>query len=166
MSEAIKKVSIITVNFNQPLVTEQLLYSIDQLNDYASIEIIVVDNGSKLNSVPAWQQKYPSVHFIRSEINTGFAGGNNIGIRAATGDFLFLVNNDTEFTTGLISKLVQVLETHPEAAIVSPKIRYYDQPDTLQYAGYSKMNYYTARNNCIGQFEKDNGQLDHLTGET
>lgn len=166
MNEAIKKVSIITVNFNQPLVTEQLLGSINQFNDYPSIEIIVVDNGSTVNPVPAWQEKYPAIHFIRSEANTGFAGGNNMGINAAGGDFFFLVNNDTEFTYGLIDQLVKVLETHPEAAMVSPKIRYYDQPDTLQYAGYTKMNYYTARNNCIGQFEKDNGQFDHLTGET
>ena len=166
MSEAIKKVSIITVNFNQALVTEQLLYSIDQLNDYPSIEVIVVDNGSTLNPVPGWQERYPAVLFIRSENNTGFAGGNNIGIRAATGDFLFLVNNDTEFTSGLVTELVQTLVTHSEAAMVSPKIRYYHQPDTLQYAGYTKMNYYTARNSCIGQFEKDKGQFDHLTGET
>ncbi|MDB5210670.1 MAG: glycosyltransferase family 2 protein [Sediminibacterium sp.] len=166
MSEAIKKVSIITVNFNQPLVTEQLLHSIEQMNEYALTEIIVVDNGSTVNPVPAWQEKYPSIHFIRSEANTGFAGGNNIGIHAAGGDFLFLVNNDTEFTKGLVTQLVQALEAHKETAVVSPKIRYYDQPDMLQYAGYTKMNYYTARNSCIGQFEKDDGQFDHLTGET
>jgi GT2 family glycosyltransferase len=166
MSEAIKKVSIITVNFNQPLVTEQLLASINRFNDYPSTEIIVVDNGSTVNPVPAWQEKYPSVHFIRSDTNMGFAGGNNLGIRAAAGDFFFLVNNDTEFTFGLTGQLVKVLETHPEAAVVSPKIRYYDQPDILQYAGFTKMNYYTASNHCIGQFEKDSGQFDHLTGET
>lgn len=166
MGESIHKVTIITVNYNQPQVTEELLASIEAKNDYADVEIIVVDNGSHIDPVPGWKAKYPSAIFIRSDINTGFAGGNNIGIRQATGDYLFLINNDTEITAGLIGSLVNTLKQNAEIGMVSPKIRYYQQPDLLQYAGYTKMNYYTARNSCIGQFERDNGQFDHLTGET
>lgn len=159
-------VSIITVNFNQPKVTEELLASIAAKSNYPALEIIVVDNGSNEDHTPAWRMKYPHVKFIRSESNLGFAGGNNIAIKDATGNYLFLVNNDTEFTEGLIEQLVDTLDKHPEAGMVSPKIRYFDQPDTLQYAGYTQMNYFTARNSCIGQFEKDKGQYDQLTGET
>lgn len=166
MSESIQKISIITVNFNQPLVTEELLASIQRTNTYPLIEIIVVDNGSTTDPVPGWRQRYPSVRFIRSEKNTGFAGGNNLGIREASGKYLFLVNNDTEFTPQLIEILLSTMEAHPHVGMVSPKIRYYQQPGTLQYAGYSSMNYYTARNHCIGQFEKDNGQYDALEGPT
>lgn len=161
-----KKVSIITVNFNHSHVTDALLDSIGLKNTYQNIEIIVVDNGSVVNPIPAWQQKYPQVMFIRSDINTGFAGGNNIGINAATGDYLFLVNNDTEFTDKLIDKLVNTLNNNNKIAIVSPKINYYDEPGMLQYVGYTEMNYYTARNSQIGQFETDNGQYNHLTGKT
>jgi GT2 family glycosyltransferase len=162
----LKKVSIITVNFNHSHVTDELLDSIAAKNTYSNIEVIVVDNGSTINPVPAWQIKYPNVTFIRSEINTGFAGGNNIGIKAATGDFFFLVNNDTEFTEGLIDKLVATLEANPFVAMVSPKIHYYDVPNMLQYVGYTEMNYFTARNRQIGLFETDNGQYNHLTGKT
>ena len=161
-----KSVSIVTVNFNHSHVTDAMLDSVFAKNTYAPLEIIVVDNGSAVNPIPAWKQKYPSVKFIRSEQNLGFAGGNNLGIQQATGDYLFFINNDTEITEGLIETLVATLEAHPECGIISPKIRYYDQPDILQYAGFTPMNYYTARNNCIGQFEKDNGQYDKLTGET
>ena len=161
-----KKVSVITVNYNQPAATEALLESIFNTNTYFSMEIIVVDNGSTVDPLHPWKLKYPAVNFIRSETNLGFAGGNNLGIREAIGDYIFLVNNDTEFTEELIDKLVETLDSNPEVGIVSPKIRYFDRPDILQYAGYTKMNYYTARNNCIGQFEKDNGQYDNLTGET
>ena len=87
-----KSVSIITVNFNHHYVTEALLYSIFQKNTYSSLEIIVVDNGSATNPVTAWQQQFPTVKFIRSNVNLGFAGGNNLGIKAATGDYFFLVN--------------------------------------------------------------------------
>ena len=161
-----KLVSVITVNYNHSAVTDALLDSIFKVNTYKDLEIIVVDNGSTHNPVPAWLIKYPTVKFIRSEINLGFAGGNNLGIKEAKGDYLFLANNDTEFTESLVSELVKILDNHPDVGIVSPKIRYFDQPDILQYAGFTPMNYYTARNNCIGQFEKDNGQYDNLTGVT
>ena len=161
-----KKVSIITVNYNQPVVTEALLHSISNTNTYPSIEIIVIDNGSVIDPVGEWKKKYPAVKFIRSDKNLGFAGGNNLGVKEGTGDYLFFVNNDTEFTDGLVETLVATLDAHPEVGIISPKIRYFDQPDTLQFAGFTPMNYYTARNRCIGQFEKDNGQYDNLTGET
>ncbi len=161
-----KSVSIITVNFNHHYVTEALLHSIFAKNKYPAVEIIVIDNGSKTNPVPLWQQQFPAVKFIRSEVNLGFAGGNNVGIKAATGDYIFLINNDTEVTENLIGELVHTLDTNAGAGMVSPKIRYYDKPDMLQYAGYTEMNYYTCRNSCIGQFETDEGQHDHRTGAT
>lgn len=161
-----KKVSIITVNFNQSLVTEQLLASIESTNNYSNIEIIVIDNASKINPVPGWIAKYNNIHFMRSELNLGFAGGNNMGIKVASGDYLFLVNNDTEFTEGLVEKLVKIMEENPKIGMASPKIRYFQEPDMLQYVGFTPMNFNTARNSCVGQFEKDMGQYDHLTGPT
>ncbi len=161
-----KLVSVITVNFNHGYVTEALLHSLQHHNDYPEIEIIVVDNGSDTNPVPGWQAKYPGVRFIRSEVNTGFAGGNNIGIRAAKGDYLFLINNDTEVTETLIRSLTEVMDRHPDVGIISPKIRYFDHPEILQYAGYTKVNYITGRNVCIGQFEQDEGQHDTRSGPT
>ncbi len=161
-----KTVSIVTVNFNQPKVTEDLLASLEQVNTYQALEIIVVDNGSKINPVTDWQLRYPEIKFVRSDINTGFAGGNNLGISHATGDYLFLINNDTEVTATLINDLVQTMEQNPRIGLLSPKIHYFDQPGMLQYAGYTDMNYYTARNACIGQFEKDEGQYDAKSGIT
>jgi GT2 family glycosyltransferase len=161
-----KTVSIITVNYNQSYITEQLLASVYATNTYPATEIIVVDNASKDNAVPAWKTKYPDITFIRSESNLGFAGGNNLGVKAAKGDYLFFVNSDTEFTEGLVTSLVSILDGNPNVGMVSPKIRYHDQPTVLQYAGFTNMNYYTMRNRCIGQFEVDNGQYDHTTGPT
>ncbi|MGV3703852.1 MAG: glycosyltransferase family 2 protein [Arcticibacter sp.] len=161
-----KKVSVITVNYNQPEVTETLLQSIAELNKYPAIQVIVVDNGSSINHVPQWTRKYPEHTFIRLESNLGFAGGNNEGVKFADGEYLFFVNNDTEFTEGLVESLVRLLEQHPAIGMVSPKIRYFDQPQTIQYAGFTQMNYYTARNRCIGELETDEGQYDHTTGPT
>ena len=161
-----KTVSIITVNFNQSYITEQLIASINVTNTYPLTELIVVDNGSIVNTVPEWIAKYPAIKFIRSESNLGFAGGNNLGVREATGDYLFFVNNDTEFTAGLVQTLVNVMESHPGVGMVSPKIIYFDEPGVLQYAGFTEMNYYTCRNDTIGQFETDKGQYDNALGKT
>lgn len=161
-----KLVSIITVNYNYSHVTDEFLDAFYKTNDYPNYEIIVVDNASTINPVPNWQIKYPQVQFYRSEVNLGFAGGNNLGINKAKGDLFFLVNNDTEFTAGLVKALVDDFEAFPQTGMVSPKIRYFQQPDMLQYAGYTEMNYFTARNCCVGQFELDKGQYDYLSGLT
>ncbi|MBN8836457.1 MAG: glycosyltransferase family 2 protein [Sphingobacteriia bacterium] len=161
-----KKVSIIAVNYNHSHITEEMLHSIWQTNTYPNIELIVVDNGSKINPVTSWQEQYPLVTFIRSEINTGFAGGNNIGINRSCGDYIFLVNNDTEFTPGLIETLVHTLESNEKIGMVSPKIKYFDQKNILQYVGYTPMNYYTARNKQVGLMEEDHGQYDYMVAPT
>lgn len=161
-----KRVTIITVNFNQALLTELFLNSVATLNTYTAIEIIVVDNGSRENPIKSWQSTYPEVRFIRSEKNLGFAGGNNIGIREANGKYLFLVNNDTEFSAGLMESLVTLLDLRPNIGAISPKILYFDRPDIIQYAGYTGMNMNTGRNRCIGQMEQDLGQYDQTTGPT
>lgn len=161
-----KLVSIITVNFNQHLVTEALLESVIGENLYENIELIVVDNGSRYNPVPAWELKYPQFRFIRSDVNLGFAGGNNLAIRMAGGAYVFLVNNDTVVTADLVPKLVRVLDSEEKAGAVSPLIHYYDQPKTIQYAGYTPVSFFTGRNSCIGQFETDTGQYDGAPRET
>jgi GT2 family glycosyltransferase len=127
--------------------------------------MIVVDNGSEVNPISGWEQKYPLIKFIRSEKNLGFAGGNNLGITAAKGEYLFLINNDTEVTENLIERLVNTLEENPQVGIVSPKILYYNTK-VIQYLGYTPLNYVTARNKCIGQFEEDKGQYDSVVGPT
>ena len=114
----------------------------------------------------SWRAQYPAIKFIRSEKNLGFAGGNNIGINAAKGEYLFLVNNDTEFTPGLVEKLTSVLDEHPEAGMISPKIKYFSNKDLIQYAGYTPLNFYTCRNSCIGLGEEDKGQYDNRLGQT
>ncbi len=159
-------ISIITVNYNQPEATIALLKSIETHYPKALIEVILVDNGSKEDGRLFFIKERNDLVYIRSEVNLGFAGGNNLGIKQAKGDFLFLVNNDTEFTAGLLETLTSTLNAKPEIGIISPKILYFDEPDVIQYAGFTEMNLYTCRNACIGQFEKDKGQYDGRVTQT
>jgi GT2 family glycosyltransferase len=161
-----KKVSIITVNYNGKLVTEELLYSLQHINTYPNLEVIVVDNASRENPVPEWQKKYPHYTFIRAEENEGFAAGNNLGIDAATGDFLFFINNDTIVTPTLIAQMVEAMEANEKIGLLSPKIMYHEKPNIIQYCGFTPMNFYTCRNACIGQYEEDKGQYNAASGTT
>ncbi|WP_316844665.1 glycosyltransferase family 2 protein [Pedobacter psychrodurus] len=155
-----EKISIISVNYNQPDVTQELLDSIFTTNTYLNTEVIIVDNGSRENFIPIWKDRYPQVKFIHSEENLGFAGGNNLGIAAADGDYLFLVNNDTEFTSGLLETLSGTFQDFPDTGIVCPKINYFEHPGKIQYVGFTELTSITARNQCLGQFEDDRGQYD------
>lgn len=144
-----KKVSVITVNFNQSAITLDLLRSLHS-QDYKNLEIIVVDNGSKDNPEKEITEKFKDIIFVRSERNLGFAGGNNLGIKKATGDFLFFLNNDTEIPKRTIKNLVEVLEKYPDTGAVCPLIYYHDFPDLAQYAGYTAINTLTGRNKSVG----------------
>jgi len=159
-------ISIITVNFNQPQATLELLQSIYICYPKANLEVIVVDNGSDEDRGMDFKNTELHVLYIRSEINLGFAGGNNLGIKSAKGEFLFLVNNDTEFTPGLLETLTETMSENPAIGIISPKINYFDNKGIIQYAGFTPMDYYTGRNECIGQFETDQGQFDNVVMET
>lgn len=152
-------VSIITVNYNQPEVTCDLLESLTHIT-YPSIEIIVVDNASPTKNPDIILERYPYITLIKSDQNLGFAGGNNLGIRVAKGKHLLLINNDTEVEPGFLEPLIAKLEKNPDIGVVSPKIRYFFQPDTIQYAGFTPINPITIRNNGIGFNEIDQGQFD------
>lgn len=148
-----KMVSIITVNYNQMDVTMDLLRSIGSF-DTSKLEIIVVDNGSKVDEMHKLNSLFPDVKSIRSDINLGFAGGNNLGIKAAKGDYLFLVNNDTIISQNTIINLKEVLKQRPDVAIACPLIYYYDEPSVIQYAGFTSINPLTGRNKALNYKDK------------
>ena len=152
-------VSIITINYDHPEVTCDLLDSLRHIS-YPSIEIIVVDNASPNDDPSIIVQTFPEIHFIQSKENLGFAGGNNLGIRAANGKYLLFLNNDTTVDHGFLEPLVAKFEADPRIGAASPKIKFSHTPDTIQFAGSSPLNPYTIRNKSYGYRMKDTGQFD------
>jgi GT2 family glycosyltransferase len=152
-------VTIITINFNQLQYTLELLESLRKSN-YRNLEIIVVDNGSDISPEREIHRRYPETKVIISEKNLGFAGGNNLGIKAAHGELLFFLNNDTEIHPDAILPLIRLFETSPQAGAASPKILYFNSGETIQYVGCSGINPFTGRNHREGFREKDTGQYD------
>ena len=156
-------VSIITLNWNTTAVTCEFLTSIKEQNTYKNIEVLVVDNASDQDPTIAIQSIFTSAKIIRNKKNLGFSAGNNIGIKAACGKYLFIVNNDTEFTPQLIESLLNVFQHNTDAGIVCPKFHYYFNKGVIEYAGYRPVNIFTGRNGMIGNGENDKGQYDTLS---
>ena len=129
------------------------------------MEVIVVDNASDNQEAEQISNRFPLVKVVKSDKNLGFAGGNNLGIKASKGKFLFLVNNDTYFKDFNIHALIDRLNSDPNIGIVCPKIKFAWPPQPIQFAGYTPLSKITIRNQAIGFGEKDHGQYNtaHLT---
>lgn len=152
-------ISIITVNFNGAALTGALIESLRR-HVTTPLEIIVVDNGSREDEASLLKARYPEIRTIRSERNLGFAGGNNLGMRNARGEYLLLLNNDTEVKDDTLHLLADTLQKRPELGAVSPKIRFYAPPEAIQFAGYSPLTRITLRNGLIGFGATDDGSFD------
>lgn len=151
------KTSIITINYNGLADTCALIETIPFNED---MEVIVVDNASDHQEADTIAERFPLVKVIRSDRNVGFAGGNNLGIQAAQGTYLFLVNNDTVFKDFNISVLIDRLESSSDIGIVCPKIRFAWDKNPIQFAGYTTLSMVTMRNRAIGYGEDDHGQYE------
>ena len=158
-------ISIIALNYNQTNVTCAFLESTKNLT-YDHFETIVIDNASTIDPTEQIEEgNYPNVRLVVCEKNLGFTGGNNLGMREAKGDYIFIVNNDTEVTPDLLEKLLAPFDQYEQVGVVSPKIKFYDHPDVIQYAGFYPMNPFTGRTGAVGSREVDRGQYD-IPGET
>jgi len=151
------KTSIITINYNGLADTCALIETIPFNED---MEVIVVDNASDHQEADTIAERFPQVKVFKSERNVGFAGGNNLGIQAAQGTYLFLVNNDTVFKDFNISALIDRLESSSDIGIVCPKIRFAWDKNPIQFAGYTMLSKVTMRNRSIGYGEDDHGQYE------
>ena len=163
--EVEKSLSIITINYNGLEDTCELMETLPLEDE--SIEVIVVDNASFQDEATIIEQRFPQVTVIRSSKNLGFAGGNNLGIQAAHGKYLFLINNDTllrckkeDVRCKMFQPLLDRLDSSPKIGMVSPKIRFSWGNNPIQYAGYTPLSKITLRNSAIGCGEADNGQYD------
>lgn len=155
--------SFITVCYNRYRDTCELADSLLRYIHNIRYEIIIVDNASTDSSYPLLKERYSRpVRVIRSEINLGFAGGNNLGIAEASGKYLFFINNDTYIDDGAgIISLICHMEENDETAGVSPKIKFASGAQHIQFAGYTPLSPVTLRNRLIGFDEPDDGRFDN-----
>ncbi len=111
-------VSIVIVSYNTRDLLVRCLHSVADSARDVSIEIIVVDNASADGSAEAARSATPHAQVLAQATNTGFAAACNVGVAAASGTHVLLLNPDTEMRSGCIEALLDCLNRHPDAGII------------------------------------------------
>ncbi|MER3405776.1 MAG: hypothetical protein C4289_11980, partial [Chloroflexota bacterium] len=130
---SLPRVSVIVLNWNGRHLLPPTLQALLR-TDYPNFEAVVVDNGSTDGSPELVRRAFPQVRLIQTGRNLGFAGGNNAGIGPTLGEYVVLLNSDTQVTPGWLTPLVDAAEADPRVGACCPKLLYlYDRLD-LQLA--------------------------------
>lgn len=114
--------SIIIVNYNVKHFVEQCLHSVLNASKNILSEVIVVDNNSVDGSAQLIRNKFPQIHFIENKENVGFSKANNQAIRISKGKYILLLNPDTIVEEDTFTKVIQFMESHPDAGGLGVKM--------------------------------------------
>ncbi len=153
-----RPLSVVIPNWNGKRYLPSCLDSLRRQTVANDIEVIVVDNASVDGSQELIGRDYPEVRLIALGENRGFTGACNIGMEAAAGGLVALLNNDTELDPGWGSAVLAAMESQPQAGIIASKILLYDERDRFHTAG----DFFTrdGRAGNRGAWARDRGQFD------
>jgi len=150
-------VSVIIPNWNGAHHLPTCLESLRRQR-YPQVEVIVADNGSTDESLELLARDYPEVRVLALGENRGFAGACNAGMREARGEFLCLLNNDTEADPHWLAEVVAAFQRHPQAGTVASRMLLFDRRDTFHTAGdLYRVNGIPGNR---GVWQKDTGQYE------
>lgn len=155
-------VSIVIPHWNHRDVLADCLNSLIK-TQYEPIEIIVVDNNSTDDSVEFVRKNFAQVTVIENSENLGFAGGCNVGVENARGEFIAILNNDTTQEPDWLSLLMKFMNEHPWVGIVQPKLINATDTSQFDYSGAAggfmdKFGFPFARGRIYEVVESDDGQ--------
>ncbi len=129
-------ISIIIVNWNTKDLITKCLETIEANAASINKEIIVVDNASTDNSTDRIKERFPYVKLVENSENSGYAEGNNIGLKLASGDYILLLNPDTEIQPGAIEELIACINRNPDTAAAAAKLIYPDGSSQRSCRGF------------------------------
>ena len=118
--------------------------------DYAPLEVVLVDNGSTDGSVEYVEATFPAVRIIRNGRNLGYTGANNRGFALATGQYVAILNPDTEVAPDWLSSLIRGLEAHGRPAIATSKMLFFDQERRGEVNACGNVVHFTGLAFCRG----------------
>ena len=115
-------ISVVILSWNDKQYLEVCLRSLLDAMPSRTMEIIVVDNASTDGSPDMVEALFPDVKIIRNAENLGFPKGNNAGVKASRGKYVFLLNSDIKIFAGCLDALADYLDQNPRVGMVGPKI--------------------------------------------
>ena len=157
MSDQPPRVSVIIPHWNGLAHLDDCLTALRR-QTFGDHEVILVDNGSSDGSQSYVRENYPEARLIELGQNRGFTGACNAGYAAARGEFVCLLNNDTEADPNWLACVVDAFERRPRAGIVAGKLLLFDRRDHFHAAGdYYRVNGLPGNR---GVWQADHGQYD------
>lgn len=114
--------SIVILNYRSKGLVKQCVKTIGLYAPESSYEIIVVDNDSGDGTGAMLAERFPEVRFIQAPANVGYAAGNNLGIRAARGRHIVIMNPDITVRPGALDAMVAYMDANPAVGILGPKL--------------------------------------------
>ncbi|MGN6401933.1 MAG: glycosyltransferase family 2 protein [Flavisolibacter sp.] len=120
------QLSIIIINYNTFQLTCNCIQSLKEKLHEISYEVVLVDNASTECDPKLFLEKFPAINLIISQVNSGFTGGNNLGISKAKGDYLLLLNSDTELINNAPKICYDYMQQHPEVGMTTAQLVYPD----------------------------------------
>ena len=149
----------IILNYNGTEDTLECLASLAR-SEYLNLQTLVVDNASDPDPMPLFASRFPKAELLRSELNLGYAGGNNLGVQWAAKknyEHVLILNNDVTVDPKAVDELVNASEANLQATILAPKVLFYDKPDMINSCGTS-MDWFRLRPRLGLCGQKDEGQ--------
>ena len=149
--------SVVIPHWNGKKFLKTCLDALDR-QTYPNIEIIIADNASEDGSQAFIQAHYPHIKIVQLPENRGFTGACNAGMQEAQGDYVSLLNNDTEVDENWVTSIVSAFDRYPEAGIVASKMLLFDKRDHIHTTG----DYFTVdgKPGNRGVWQRDEGQYD------
>lgn len=152
--------SVIIVSYNGRHLLQDCLDGL-RAQTRRDFEVILVDNGSSDGSLAAAARLYPGIRVISLNHNTGFAYANNVGIRAAVGRHIVLLNNDTRAEPHFLEQLISVAESDNSVGMIAPKIlNFFNRQEIDSVGGLVLTRDFIGQGR--GRGELDRGQYDGL----
>lgn len=150
------RVTAIVLNWCNEADTASCLESLAAMQ-YDALDVLLIDNGSPDGSGARLHARFPSINYLQTGSNLGYAGGNNRGIEhalARNADYILVLNNDTVLDATCVANLVAASE-RTGAPVVAPLIVYFDEPDRVWYGGgvFSRMR-------ALGRHLRENELVD------
>lgn len=151
------KISVIIPNYNGRQFLETCLSSLAK-QTFTDYEVILVDDASTDKSLPFVQASYPGVKVISLEKNAGFASAVNEGIRKARGEYIALLNNDTEVDKNWVAELNRTLDTYRGAGFCASLMINYNSRSRVDCAGIGFSSwgraYKRGEGECVEQYRQ------------
>lgn len=160
------KISVVVLNWNGKRFIDPFLGSLaKQTYNRKNLELVFIDNASSDNSVEYFEnamKEFDIAHkVVLNDKNYGYAGGNNRGMRHASGDYILVCNNDLELDPSLVAELLEVAVAK-RAAVTVPKLMYLQKKRLINNVGSRIDETSDWPIYEIGANEKDNGQYNEI----